>query len=131
MAVNSGAGVAAGGVTGIGRAADADDGAGDTAGLELSADNGAGVALGGVGRVIGGATGREVPGIGMFAAGSPMSVRAIGAGGRVAGVGLGAAGRAGAAPGRAGATAPGRIPGINDGRMLAPAGGGVTAGAGA
>jgi hypothetical protein len=74
---------------------------------------------GGVGRAIGGAAGREVPGIGMFAAGKPISVRATGAGGRPAGAGLGVAARGGAAPGRAGATAPGRIPGISDGRMLA------------
>ena len=73
---------------------------------------------GGVGRAIGGAAGRDVPGIGMFAAGKPISVRATGAGGRLAGAGLGVAGRGGAAPGRAGATAPGRIPGISDGRML-------------
>src|SRR5689334_22668510 len=88
IALNSGAGVAAGGATGIDRAADAgdsceDDGGPDAAGIVFSPDNGDGVVAGGVGRAIGGAPpGREVPGIGMFAAGSPISVRAIGAGGR-------------------------------------------------
>lgn len=136
-AENSGAGVDAGGAMGTGRAADDEDG-GPDAGVVPSADSGAGVdgsvdIGGGVGRAIGGAAGRAVPGIGMFAAGKPISVRATGAGGRLAGAGPGVVGRGGAAPGRAGATAPGRIPGISDGRMLAAAGseaaGGASAGA--
>ncbi len=78
-----------------------------------------------------GMLGRMTPGIGMFAAGTPISVRptgcAEGRGGAVAGSGAAPVGRTGAVPGRAGGIAPGRIPGISDGRIpgdVVEAGGG-------
>ena len=75
--------------------------------------------------------GRMTPGIGMFAAGTPISVRptgcAAGRGGRGRGQRRAATGRTGAVPGRAGGIAPGRIPGISEGRIpgdVVEAGGG-------
>ena len=80
-----------------------------------------------------GMLGRMTPGIGMLAAGTPISVRpigwAVGRGGAVAGSGAPATGRTGAVPGRAGGIAPGRIPGISEGRIpgeVVAAGGGGT-----
>src|SRR6185503_7440176 len=82
----------------------------------------------GVGRASGGDDDvRDVPGMGTLAAGRPMSVRETGVGARAAGPAPKAAGRTGIAPGREGATAPGRMPGISDGRMPPPGGAGAGA----
>ena len=85
-----------------------------------------------------GMLGRMTPGIGMFAAGTPISVRpigcAVGRGGAEAGIGAPATGRTGTVPGRAGGIAPGRIPGISEGRIpgdvVEAGGGGVGCAAG-
>jgi len=71
---------------------------------------------------IDGMDGRITPGIGMFAAGTPINVRptgwAAGRGGALDGSeGTGPVGRAGTVPGRAGGMLPGLIPGISDGRI--------------